>query len=82
MNLNVGAIDDLELVCVPRLGTCFEHTPEHASVRPSEMESIDTVGFAIFFWQLVPLSSSNKYPPDTTQSFEKIGWFPTSFLKC
>ena len=81
MNLHMGAIDDLKLIGVPCFGTQFEHASEHSSVCPSEVKTINSVSFAVYCRQLIPLRSCDQYPPDATQSFEKISRLAASFFK-
>ena len=73
VDLDVGRINDLELVPVTQPDRLPEQGVEDPLLRPPQVEAIDGVPLSVALGELVPLAPGHKNPPDPTQRFEKIG---------
>ena len=79
VHLDVGCVDDLDLVSSRRLHGRFDHPLEDPALGPAVVEAVDAVPLAVAFGKLVPLAAGDENPPDAAQRFEKIGRRPAFF---
>jgi len=72
VHLDVTGVDDFQLVWLRGSRRPGHQPPEHSPFGPATVEAVDAVPLAVAHRQLIPLTSGDEYPPDSTQSFEKI----------
>ena len=79
VNLDMGGVDDFETVRSMLADMKFQQIREDTALRPSQVESVNAVPFAKAPGKLVPLASGDQNPPDSVESFSKIGGFAAFF---
>ena len=79
MNLDEAGVDDLEAVVSVLFGMAGKEIGEDSFLRPAQVKVINTIPFPEVERELVPLAAGDKDPPNTIESFSKIGGFSSLF---